>query len=60
LPELVPQFTLQNQNPFQSLIEAFAERFREGAAEASLTDPALRDPSGRFTDGEKEAEENPT
>jgi len=59
LPELVPQFTLQNSNPFQSLIDAFAARFREGAAEPSLTDPALRDPSGRFTDGEKEEENEP-
>jgi hypothetical protein len=59
LPELVPQFTLQNQNPFQPLIEAFAARFRENIEQPSLTDPALRADNGTFTDGPKEEENDP-
>ena len=54
LPELVPQFTLQNQNPFQPLIEALASRFRENMEQPSLTDPALRADNGQFSDGPKE------
>ena len=59
IPELVPQFTLQNSNPFQSLLDAFAARIKENMSQPSITDPALRDPSGRFTDGEKEEEIDP-
>jgi hypothetical protein len=57
LPELVPQFSI-NQNPLAPLIEAFAARFSQNYGLDSLTDPALRDSTGRFTDGETE-ETNP-
>jgi hypothetical protein len=54
LPEIVPQFTLQ-QNPFAPLIEAFAARM--GNQWGSNPDTLLRDDVGQFTDGqEAEAE----
>ena len=54
LPEIVPQFTLQ-QNPFAPLIEAFAARM--GNQWGSNPDTLLRDDVGQFTDGqETEAE----
>jgi hypothetical protein len=59
LPELVPQLTLQT-SPFQALIEAFAERMKENMGARSYADAALRDPEGRFTDGEREKENEPT
>jgi predicted RNase H-like HicB family nuclease len=53
LPELVPQFSIQ-QNPFQSLIDAFASKL--GARMDSNPELSLRDEEGRFTDGETEEE----
>jgi len=57
IPELVPQFSI-NQNPFQSIIDALAQRIKENMGQPSITDPLLRDDNGMFTDGPKE--ENPT
>jgi len=53
LPELVPQFSI-NQNPLQPLIEAFAARFQQNYGADSLTEPSLRDASGRYSDGQEE------
>jgi hypothetical protein len=55
LPELVPQFSI-NQNPFQSLIDAFAERMKANMDTPSYAEGALRDPEGRFTDGAEKEE----
>lgn len=57
LPSILPEFHI-NQNPFAPLIEAFAQKMRQNMGERSITEPGLRDDSGRFTDGaqrEKEA-----
>lgn len=56
LPDLVPQFSI-NQNPFQSLIEAFAEKMKANMGEASYSPPALRDDEGRYSAEAEEATE---
>jgi len=59
LPEMVPQFQINN-NPFAPLIEAFAQKMRENMGERSITDPLLRDDTGRFTDDGETREEAPS
>ena len=50
LPEMVPQFSI-NQNPLTQLLEFF-----QGMNERNLSnsDARLRNPDGKFTDGEGE------
>jgi len=55
IPELVPQFSI-NQSPIAQILE-----FIQGInnPEGSYPDTQLRDPSGRFADGETEETEAP-
>jgi hypothetical protein len=55
LPELVPQFSI-NQNPFQSIIEAFAEKMKANMGGDSYAAAALRDDNGQYSDGTKKEE----
>jgi hypothetical protein len=54
LDQLVPSFHLPQQHPIQALLE-FLQMMR-GEGEPSNEGAALRDPEGRFTDGDSSAE----
>ena len=55
LPEMVPQFSI-NQNPLTQILEAWQQMVQ--SREASYSDRALRDDTGRFTDGKTQEENN--
>jgi len=54
LPELVPSFHLPQQHPIQALLD-FLKTMR-GEPEPSSEGAALRDPEGRFSDGDEGTE----
>lgn len=54
LDQLVPSFHLPQQHPLQALLEFFQMMRNEG--EPSNEGAALRDPEGRFTDGDSSSE----
>ena len=49
LPDMVPQFQI-NESPLTKLLEFFQTMNKQ---EDSLTEPALRDTNGQFSDGTK-------
>ena len=57
LPQLMPQFHMPSQSPLQPLIEMFVKNMQGQGSSAS---EHQRDALGRFTDGEKEQQENIT
>ena len=58
LPEMVPQFQI-NESPLSKILEFFQTIQQPNAGDTSLTEPALRDDSGRYSDGTKEIKEDP-
>ena len=58
LPEMVPQFSLVNENPLSQILQFF-QQMHENKTDPSLDAARLRDGEGRFTeDGTKEKEED--
>ena len=49
LPEMVPQFQI-NESPLTKLLEFFQTMNKQ---DGSLTEPALRDDNGQYSDGTK-------
>ena len=58
LPEMLPSMNLINQSPLGQILD-FIRAARGETEESSLTDPLLRDVTGRFTDGEEAEEVQP-
>jgi len=59
LPELVPQFSI-NQNPLSQILEFFqGMNAPEGGAVDSYATPQLRDDVGKYSDGTTEDEKTP-
>jgi uncharacterized membrane protein affecting hemolysin expression len=57
LPEMVPQFSI-NENPLSQILQFFQQRAeQQNPSEASLDAERLREPNGTFRDGEKETKE---
>ena len=58
LPEMVPQFSLVNENPLSQILQFF-QQMHENKTDSSLDAARLRDGEGRYTeDGTKENEED--
>jgi len=58
LPEMVPQFSLVNENPLSQILQFF-QQMHENKTDPSLDATRLRDGVGRFTeDGTKESKED--
>jgi len=59
LPELVPQFSI-NQSPLAQILEFFQGMHGpEGGADDSYANPLLRDDVGKFSDGSTESKSTP-
>jgi len=59
LPELVPQFSLVNENPLSQILQFFQQRAEQNSqSEASLGAERLREPNGTYSDGKTETEES--
>jgi hypothetical protein len=57
LPDLVPQFSI-NENPLSQILQFFQQRAeQQNPSEASLAPTQLRDEQGQYSDGETEAKE---
>jgi hypothetical protein len=49
LPDLVPQFSLVNENPLSQILQFFQQR-AQAENDTSLTPPALRDEQGKYSE----------
>jgi hypothetical protein len=59
LPDLVPQFSLVNENPLSQILQFFQQRAEQNSqSDTSLDAERLREPNGTFRDGEKETKES--
>lgn len=56
LPDLVPQFSLVNENPLSQILQFFQQRAEE-QSDSSLAPPALRDEQGQYSDGTTQEQE---
>jgi len=57
IPEMMPQMNLINENPLSQILQFFQQMKGNQPQEGSLGVEQLRDNTGRYSDGTKEAEE---
>ena len=58
LPEMVPQFSI-NENPLSQILQFFQQRAeQQNPTDPSLDAEQLRDATGQYSDGTKEAEKS--